>query len=92
MKARYFPNTDFLQAKLGVNPSYVKKYCCNSGYFQAGEWKKDWKWRTHKCLENTVIPCRVNGFLTTDMPQELFTMKSCSRRLQGEQSQSQTAC
>lgn len=76
MQARYFLDSDFLNAKLGTNPSYmwrnilsaqevVRQGCrkkigdSNSTYV----WKVPW------------LPCSSNGFLTTDMPEELSNIK-----------------
>ncbi|KAL8125864.1 hypothetical protein AgCh_013243 [Apium graveolens] len=79
MKARYFPNNVFLEAKLGQNPSYmwrsilaaqevVKQGCrMNIG---TGEdtfvWKIPW------------LPCAENGYVTTNMPLELENIKVSS--------------
>lgn len=78
MKVKYFPNTDFLTAKLGDNPSYmwrsiivaqevVQKGCRMS--IGTGTdtlvWKIPW------------LPCHENGYLTTLMPIELEHIKVC---------------
>ncbi|WOG90771.1 hypothetical protein DCAR_0310016 [Daucus carota subsp. sativus] len=72
LKARYFPNTDFLNAKLGNNPSYmwrsileaqevVKQGCRrNIGTgLETSIWKVPW------------LPNSENGYITTEMPSEL---------------------
>ncbi|XP_074352871.1 putative mitochondrial protein AtMg00310 [Apium graveolens] len=72
MKARYFPNSDFLNATLGNNPSYmwrslmlahemVKQGCRRRIGDEASTriWNVPW------------LPCRVNDFLTTQMPVQL---------------------
>ncbi|KAL8154876.1 hypothetical protein AgCh_000285 [Apium graveolens] len=72
MKAKYFPEGDFLTAKLGANPSYmwrsilvaqevVKRDCrkrIGDGK-QIEIWKVPW------------LPCGENGFMTTEMSAQL---------------------
>lgn len=72
LKTRYFPNIDFLNAKLGDNPSYmwrsileaqdVVKQGCRRNIGTGMEtfiWKVPW------------LPNRVNGYITSEMPSEL---------------------
>ncbi|XP_074356044.1 uncharacterized protein LOC141695716 [Apium graveolens] len=76
--AKYYPNTDFLNATLGENPSYmwrsvlsaqevIKKGC--RGSIGTGTdtyvWKVPW------------LPSIDNGYLTTSMPSELANTKVC---------------
>lgn len=76
MKARYFPNDDFLSVRIGDNPSYLwrsilvgqevlRQGCRRS--IGTGEdtlvWKVPW------------LPCTENGYVTTDMPPELENIK-----------------
>lgn len=79
IKAKYFPNGDFLTTKLGNSPSYmwrsifeaqevVKRGCrkrIGDGK-QTEIWKVPW------------LPCAVNGFMTTEMPIQLEGSKVCS--------------
>lgn len=72
MNAKYFPEGDFLTAKLGANPSYmwrsilaaqevVKRGCrkrIGDGK-QTAIWKVPW------------LPCGENGFITTEMSAQL---------------------
>ncbi|XP_074351625.1 uncharacterized protein LOC141690750 [Apium graveolens] len=72
MRARYYPKSDFLNAKLGANPSYVwrsimesqdvvRQGCrCRIGDGSSTKiWKVPW------------LMCPENGFLTTEMVDEL---------------------
>lgn len=72
MKARYYPNTSFLEAKLGANPSFMWQSILESQQLiqqgvrrrigngeQTNIWKIPW------------LPCLQNGYITTSMPQEL---------------------
>lgn len=76
MKSKYYPGTDFLNAKLVTNPSYMwrsilaaqtvlKQGCRRS--IGTGEdtfiWKVPW------------LPCIDNGYVTTSMPQVLERAK-----------------
>lgn len=85
MKARYFPNGDFLNATLGNNPIYmwrsilvaqdiVRKGCRRR--IGNGDSTRVWKvlW----------LPCSENGFVTTDMPPELENITVQSLRVPGE--------
>ena len=78
MKARYFPNTDFLNATLGDNPSYmwrsilsakdVIKQGCRRGIgtgVDTNVWNIPW------------LPCGDNGYLTSTMQPELAHIKIC---------------
>ncbi|XP_074352774.1 uncharacterized protein LOC141691923 [Apium graveolens] len=81
----YFPNTDFLNAKLGDNASYtwrsilsaqevLKKGCRRS----IGTGKDTFVWKIHW------LPCTENGYLTTIMPQELEGIRVCDL-MEGQQ-------
>lgn len=72
MKARYYPNCDFLDAKIGDNPSFmwrsilaaqesVRKGCRK----RIGNGKDTFVWKV------PWLPSTENGMLTTTMPQEL---------------------
>lgn len=72
MRARYFPGSSFLEAKLGNNHSYAWKslmetkevilQCCRRR-IRNGQNTKIWQipW----------LPCTINGFITSDMPELL---------------------
>ena len=78
MKARYFPNTDFLGAKLGENPSYmwrsiiaaqevVKQGCrrCIGTGMDTFVWQIPW------------LPCVEDGFISTSIPNDFPNIKVC---------------
>ncbi|KAL8113768.1 hypothetical protein AgCh_020895 [Apium graveolens] len=78
MKARYFPHTDFLNAKLGKNPSYmwrsiitaqdvVRKGCRRS----IGTGKDTFVWKI------PWLSCIENGYVTIHMPIELENIRVC---------------
>lgn len=72
MRARYFPRSDFLNAQIGTNPSYVWRSileaqdvvrqgcrrCIGDGQ-STRVWQVPW------------LPCVENGYLTTEMPEQL---------------------
>ncbi|XP_074346272.1 uncharacterized protein LOC141685047 [Apium graveolens] len=78
MKVKYFPKTDFLNEKLGDNPSYmwrrilaaqeVVKHGCRRSIGTGRDtflWKISW------------LPSAENGYLTTSMNQDLENIKVC---------------
>ncbi|KAL8125037.1 hypothetical protein AgCh_012638 [Apium graveolens] len=78
MKAKYYPSTDFVNAKLGENPSYmwrsivaaqeVINHGCRRSIGTGMDtyvWKVPW------------LPATDNGYLTTAMPPELENIKVC---------------
>lgn len=76
MKARYFLYSDYLNAKLGTNPSYMWR-----SIYGAKEVVKQGCQRRIKNGESTRVwevpwlPCLENGCLTTVMPPELKDIK-----------------
>lgn len=78
IKAKYFPKTDFLNAKLGDNPSYMWR-----SIFAAQEVIKQGCRRSIGTGRDTFVwkvpwlPCTENGYLTTSMHQELESLKVC---------------
>ncbi|KAL8134495.1 hypothetical protein AgCh_009499 [Apium graveolens] len=79
MKAKYYPNGDFLNAELGSNPSYMWRNIlaaqdllrqgCRRRIGDGGQteiWKIPW------------LPCELNGFVTTEMPAQFEGRKVCS--------------
>lgn len=72
IKAKYYPRTDFLNATLGENPSYmwrsifeaqkIVKHGCRKKIGNGSDtnvWKIPW------------LPNKENGYITTEMPIEL---------------------
>lgn len=53
LKARYFKNSDFMEAKMGYNPSYTwRSIIAGREVLQLGLKKKDWKWGYHWNFES----------------------------------------
>lgn len=72
MKARYFPDCDFLQAKVGANPSYMwRSIVAAQGIVRQGSRKKIGKGESTSAWRGPWLPCRTNGYFTTAMPPEL---------------------
>lgn len=79
MKAKYFPNVDFLNAKLGDNPSYmwrslvaaqtILKQGCRRNIGTGSD--------TFVC-KSPWLPCVENGYITTALPCELEGIKVCN--------------
>lgn len=76
MKAIYFPTTDFLNAKLGTNPSYMWR-----NIFQSQTIVKQGSRRRIGSVEDTEVwkvswlPCVHNGYITTNAPNQLMDVK-----------------
>lgn len=78
MKARYFLTTDFLNSKLGVNPSYIWKSIPESkDVFRQGYRKRIGDGQSTKVWQVPWLPCPENGYLTTEMPGELEHARVC---------------
>lgn len=76
MSARYFPNTDFINAKIGSNMSYVWHSILEShDILRHGCRRRIGDGKSMKVWNVSWIPCTDNGFLTTDMPVELQDVK-----------------
>ncbi|XP_074326652.1 uncharacterized protein LOC141664593 [Apium graveolens] len=72
MKARNFPSCDFLQAKIGANPNYMRRSILAAQELVCQG--------SRKCIgngEDTAVwgipwlPCKDNGYLMTEMPHQL---------------------
>lgn len=72
MRAQYFPNTDFLNAKIRVNPSYVWRSILElQDVIRQGCRSQMWNGLSIKIWKVAWLLCPDNVFLTTDMPEEL---------------------
>lgn len=72
MRACYFPNTDFLNATSGSNPSYVWRSILESqDFIRQGCRRIIGDGKSTKIWQVPWLPCTVNGLLTTDMLVEL---------------------
>lgn len=72
MKAKYYPHTNFLNAKLGTNPSYMWRSIMEAQeVIRQGSRKRIGDGRSTNIWEEPWLPCRVNGYLTTRVCPEL---------------------
>ncbi|KAL8089279.1 hypothetical protein AgCh_038904 [Apium graveolens] len=72
MRARYYPESDFLNAKLGSNPSFVWRSILETQeVIKQGCRKRIGDGLTTKIWKVPWLLCPDNGFLTTEMPDEL---------------------
>lgn len=72
MQARYFPKSDFLNAELGANPSYVWRSILESqDIIKQGCRKKIGNGESTRVWKVQWLPCLDNGYLTTKMHKEL---------------------
>lgn len=79
MKARYFPNSDFLQVKLGENPSYMwRNILAAQEVVRQGCWKRIGTGTDTTVWKIPWLPCAENGYLTTIMYLELANIKVCA--------------
>lgn len=71
MQAMYFPNSDFLNAELGANPSYMwKSILIAQEILKQGCRKRIGNGESTRFWKVPWLPYNENGFLTTNMPQE----------------------
>lgn len=72
MKARYYPNTQLLNAKLGNNPSYVwRSLIAAMEVVKAGSRRQIGDGKDTRIWHVPWLPCEENGCLTTPMPDYL---------------------
>ncbi|XP_074355726.1 uncharacterized protein LOC141695374 [Apium graveolens] len=72
LRARYFPNSNFLDAKLGSSPSYVWRSLMEAqGVIRQGYRRRIGDGKDTKIWKVPWLPCSLNGYLTTDIPEEL---------------------
>lgn len=72
MRARYYPQTDFLDAKIGNNPSYVWRSIMEAQEIvKLGCRRRIGDGMSTRVWEVPWLPCPSNGFLTTPMPDQL---------------------
>ncbi|XP_074374083.1 uncharacterized protein LOC141714463 [Apium graveolens] len=72
MQAKYFPESDFLNAKLGANPSYVWRSVFETqDIVQQGCRTRIGDGRSTRVWKIPWLSCPENGCLTTEMPEEL---------------------
>ncbi|XP_074352565.1 uncharacterized protein LOC141691704 [Apium graveolens] len=79
MKAKYYPTRDFLNAKIGVNPSFMWRSLIAAQYIiRKGCRKKIGDGTQTMIWEVPWLPHLENGYLTTEMPGNLAGSKVCS--------------
>lgn len=72
MKAKYFPSTQFLDAKLGTNPSYAwRRIMAAMDIVKAGTRRKIGNGLSTKVWNVPWLPNVENGILTTDVHDQL---------------------
>lgn len=72
MKARYYPNSDFLGAKMGSNPSYVWRSILEAQeVIKKGTRRRIGNGDDTMVWKDPWLPCFENENLTTTMPEEL---------------------
>lgn len=72
MKARYYPRSDFLNAELGANPSYMwRSILAAQDILKQGCRRRIGDGQSTRIWEVPWLPCRENGNLSTIMPPEL---------------------
>lgn len=72
MKARYYPKTDFLDAQMGHNPSYMwRSLMAAMEVLKAGARRKIGDGLSTKVWNVPWLPSSENGFMTTDMPHQM---------------------
>lgn len=78
IKARYFPETDFLNAKLGDNPSYMwRSIIATQDLVRQGSRRNIGDGRDTFIWNVPWLPATDNGYLTTCMPHELVDARVC---------------
>lgn len=71
-KAKYYPHTNFLNAKIGTNPSYMWRSIMEAQEVIRHESRKRiGDGHSTNIWEEPWLPCRVNGYLTTHVCPEL---------------------
>lgn len=72
MKAKYYPNTSFLEVELGTNPSFMWRSILESQeVLKQGVRKRIGNGEITKVWKVPWLPCARNGYITTSMPQKL---------------------
>ena len=73
VKARYFPRTDFLNAEIGANPSYMWRSIMSAkDAIKVGCRRRIGDGEATKVWKIPWLPCPINGYVTTPMISELF--------------------
>lgn len=72
MKAKYFASSDFINAKMGNNPSYTwRSLLAVQKIMQQGSRRKIVDGKDTRVWQVPWLPCRENGYISTNMQHEL---------------------
>lgn len=72
LKAKYYPKSSSLEAEVGNNPSYVwRGIMAAMDIVKAGTRRKIGNGESTKVWDDSWLPDKENGFLTTPMPEQL---------------------
>lgn len=72
LKAKYYPKSNFLEAEVGNNPSYVwRSIMAAMDVVKAGTRRKIGNGEATKVWDDSWLPDKENGFVTTVMPDQL---------------------
>lgn len=70
LKAKYYPKSSSLEAEVGNNPSYVwRGIMAAMDIVKAGTRRKIGNGESTKVWDDSWLPDKENGFLTTPMPE-----------------------
>lgn len=72
MKAKYYAGSDFLNATMGENPSYMWRSILAAQVIRQGCRRKIGNGEDTKIWGSPWLPCEVNGFMTSPMYTELL--------------------
>ncbi|XP_074378458.1 uncharacterized protein LOC141719995 [Apium graveolens] len=76
MKAKYYPNTNFLEAKVGTHPSYMWRSIMESQeVIKQASRRRIGDGSTTNIWKIPWLPCLLNGHPLTTMPQELVDVQ-----------------
>lgn len=76
LSAKYFPKTSFLEATLGNNPSYAwGSIIAAQEIVRQGCKRRIGDGKTTRVWQVPWLPCLENGYVTTEMPEELKDIK-----------------
>lgn len=79
MKARYYPHSDFLNASIGNNPSYIWRSILEAqDVIRKGLRKKIGDGRNTLVWQDPWLPCNENGFMTTERHPQLDHVTAAS--------------
>lgn len=76
MKAKYFPHSDFLNATLGANPSFMwRSIMAGQNVVKDGSRRRIGDRKNISVGKSPWLSCQSNGYMTTNMPTKLEHVK-----------------